>query len=67
MINLIREKMNLKYIIGQNGIIWIDGSERDVNLMADMINMIERESHTTGLTDRVREMLEKGTESDSNG
>ncbi len=59
--------MNLKYIIGQNGIIWIDGSERDVNLMADMINMIERESHTTGLTDRVREMLEKGTESDSNG
>ncbi|MFQ6050591.1 MAG: exosome complex RNA-binding protein Rrp4 [Candidatus Hydrothermarchaeota archaeon] len=67
MINLIREKMNLRYIIGQNGIIWVDGPDRDIELMANMINMIEKESHTTGLTDRVRAMLEESMESDSNG
>lgn len=45
---------------GQNGRVMIWGDDpRMVNAVVEALLMIEREAHTSGLTDRVRLMLEK--------
>ena len=60
MVKILQENTGCRLTVGQNGriIIWGDDS-RKVNLAVEAILMIEREAHTTGLTDRVRLMLEK--------
>ena len=60
MLKVIEEKTGCTLAVGQNGriIIWGDEPQR-VNLAVEAILMIEREAHTSGLTDRVRLMLEK--------
>lgn len=58
MVNMIKDKAGTKIHIGQNGLIWIDGG--DENLVINSIGLIDRESHTNGLTDKVAKFLEKG-------
>jgi exosome complex component RRP4 len=58
MIELIKEKTKCQIIVGQNGIIWIKGEKE--GLAAKAILTIERESHITGLTDKISELLDKG-------
>lgn len=46
--------------VGQNGRIWIKcKSHMDEVFLSELIKKIERESHVAGLTDRVREAIEK--------
>ncbi|MFP4005452.1 MAG: exosome complex RNA-binding protein Rrp4 [Candidatus Hadarchaeia archaeon] len=60
MISVIQDYGNCKLSIGQNGriIIWADSKPR-INKVVEAILMIEREAHTSGLTDRVKKLLEK--------
>ncbi|MBI2670391.1 RNA-binding protein [Candidatus Woesearchaeota archaeon] len=61
MVNLIKEKTNCKIIVGQNGKIWISGLNPETELLAtNSIYKIEQESHLDGLTDRIKEFLDKG-------
>ncbi len=47
-------------IVGQNGRIFVKcGDVRDEAFLASVIRRIERESHTTGLTDRIKETILK--------
>jgi exosome complex component RRP4 len=47
-------------IVGQNGCIWFKGNNfEDEFLVLQAIEKIDREAHTTGLTDRVKEFLEE--------
>ncbi len=57
MINMIKEKTRCGIVVGQNGRIWIKGGQD--NLVVEAIRKIEREAYTTGLTDRIGEMLDK--------
>lgn len=57
MIELIKGKTKCQIIVGQNGIVWIKG-ENEL-LATKAIEMIENESHTVGLTDRISKSLEK--------
>ncbi len=58
MIKLIKEMTNTAIIVGQNGWIWIKGSRRKDELKAiRAIYTIEKESHTSGLTDKIKRML----------
>ena len=60
MITMIKEKTNCKIIVGQNGIIWLNGEDfksEDVAIRA--IKMIDRYSHTEGLTDKVNKFLDE--------
>ena len=60
MISMIKEMTDCKISVGQNGIIWLVGEDPKKELTAvDAINLIERESHISGLTDKVKELLEK--------
>ncbi len=60
MINMIKRLTRCQIIIGQNGRIWVNGRKIEEELKAiSAFKKIEMEAHTTGLTDRIREMLEQ--------
>ncbi len=60
MLSLLRDKTNCRVVVGQNGIIWIDGPDDLSQLIIGAIKKIEAESHTKGLTDRISEYLVEG-------
>jgi len=59
MISLIKNTANCRLFVGQNGRIWIDGEEEAIELAIRAIEMIERESHSFGLTEKVNTFLEE--------
>ena len=60
MISMIKKETGCQITIGQNGVILISGkTPEDERLAVMAIRKIEQESHTSGLTDRVTEMIRK--------
>jgi exosome complex component RRP4 len=60
MISMIKQETGCHIIIGHNGIILITGkSLEDEQLAMIAIRKIEDESHTSGLTDRITQMIKK--------
>ncbi|MFA5862887.1 MAG: exosome complex RNA-binding protein Rrp4 [Candidatus Thermoplasmatota archaeon] len=59
MIQLIKDATNVRIFVGQNGVIWMDGENDDVQLALEAFRKIEAEAHTTGLTDRMKAWLEE--------
>ncbi|MEM3769676.1 MAG: exosome complex RNA-binding protein Rrp4 [Candidatus Bathyarchaeia archaeon] len=63
MISMIKQETGCHIILGHNGIILIIGkSLEDEELAMMAIRKIEEESHTTGLTDRISQMIKKEKE-----
>lgn len=58
MVSLIKNATGCKIIVGQNGVIWIDGEPKNEVIAVEAIRKIEQESHISGLTDRITEYLE---------
>ncbi|MGC9780558.1 MAG: RNA-binding protein [Candidatus Heimdallarchaeota archaeon] len=59
MISTIKQYTNSRMIVGQNGRVWFKGNTfEEEYLVLQAIEKIDREAHTTGLTDRVKEFLE---------
>lgn len=68
MINMIKDYTGCHIVLGQNGVILINGKTPENEQVAMMaIRKIDEESHISGLTDRVTEMLKKtkGSENDA--
>jgi exosome complex component RRP4 len=62
MVSMIKQATDCNIIVGQNGIIWLQGKEPEMEFLAiDAIKKIETESHLSGLTDKMKEFLEKAT------
>jgi len=59
MLALLRDKSGCRVVVGQNGIIWIDGPEKNMEVVVEAILKIEHESHTKGLTDRISDFLDE--------
>jgi exosome complex component RRP4 len=60
MINLIKTETNSRLIIGQNGRVWISAKEpRIYRIIERIIRKIEREAHTSGLTDRIKNQIQE--------
>jgi len=60
MISIIKKETNCQIILGLNGVILITGkSLEDEELAIMAIRKIEEESHTSGLTDRITQMLKE--------
>ncbi|MGC8565066.1 MAG: exosome complex RNA-binding protein Rrp4 [Thermoplasmata archaeon] len=59
MIKILKEMTNSKIYVGQNGIIWVEGTTESILQIVGAIRLIEREAHIIGLTDRVKEYLSK--------
>jgi len=60
MISMIKQETGCQIILGLNGVILITGkTPEDEELAMRAIHKIEEESHTSGLTDRITQMLKK--------
>lgn len=57
MINMIKDKTKCKIVVGQNGLVWVKGEKEMEQITKNIINLIEAEAHTAGLTNRIRDKL----------
>jgi exosome complex component RRP4 len=62
MINQIKELTKTDIVVGLNGIIWLRGG--NIELAEEAIFKVEREAHTSGLTESIRQYLETKTKSE---
>jgi len=58
MVSLLRQHTGCWIFVGQNGRVWIRGESENISRLVEAIRKIEREAHTTGLTDRISKFLE---------
>lgn len=56
MVEMIKTLTGTQIVVGQNGIVWVKGDNEDVAV--ETILLIEQLSHISGLTDKIKEMLE---------
>jgi exosome complex component RRP4 len=61
MISLLKKYTKCRIFVGQNGRIWIDGDEDGINKVISTIEMIEDESLSYGLTNKIEDLLKKDT------
>jgi exosome complex component RRP4 len=60
MISMIKQETGCQIILGLNGVILVTGkAPEDEELAIEAIRKIEQESHTSGLTDRVTQLLKE--------
>ncbi len=59
MITMIKELTNTEIIVGQNGWVWINGDAMDILKAKKAIELIDKKGHVKGLTDAIKNMLEK--------
>lgn len=61
MVTMLKHATDCQIIVGQNGVVWISGEPDREVLAVRAIRMIDERAHVPGLTDRVKEFLEKET------
>ena len=59
MVNMIKDATHTRIMVGQNGLIWVDGAPENTIIAIKAIGIVESEAHTIGLTDRVAKFLEE--------
>jgi exosome complex component RRP4 len=60
MISVIKQETGCQIILGHNGVILVTGkTPEDEELAMAAIEKIEKESHVSGLTDRITQMLKE--------
>lgn len=59
MIKLIKNELEVQIVVGQNGLIWLNGDRKKVTIAEEVIYLIEEEAHTEGLTDRVADFIRR--------
>jgi exosome complex component RRP4 len=60
MISMIKQETNCQIILGLNGVILVTGKTPEEEALAiTAIKKIEEESHTSGLTDRITQLLKE--------
>ena len=58
MINMIKEETKCDIVVGQNGIVWVDGDEKNRSAAVSAIKFIDENYVDADLTERVRRLLE---------
>lgn len=58
MIRQLGTETQTQVIVGMNGLIWLRGGK--IDLCTEAIIMIQQEAHTSGLTNRVKNLLDMG-------
>ncbi len=59
MIKMFKTELGVQIVVGKNGLIWVSGDRRKVNIVEESIYIIESEAHTDGLTDRITEFVKR--------
>lgn len=58
MVSMLKKETDCDIFVGQNGRIWINGKDENMDNLVEAINTIIRESHTSGLTDKINQFLQ---------
>lgn len=58
MISMLKNMTDCRITVGQNGLIWIDGDDKNADVAVEAIKLIEEKAQTGNLTDRVKEFIE---------
>lgn len=58
MINLLKEYIECWMLVGQNGRVWLNGEPKEILMARKAIEAICDQAHMSGLTERIRAMLE---------
>jgi len=61
MIGLVKDATNCRIIVGQNGFIWVSGDIEGEITAIEAIKEIETFAHVNGLTEKIKQFLEKKT------
>ena len=59
MVSMIKDATGCNISVGQNGLVWIQGTPEKELLAIQTMRKIESESHLSGLTDKIKEYLDK--------
>ena len=59
MVTLVKDATGCKIMVGQNGVIWVQGTPKTELVAISAIRKIEEEAHVSGLTERMKAFLEK--------
>ena len=59
MISMIKDETGCRVLVGQNGRVWIDGPPERMDLVVRIIEKIEEDAHTSGLTENIKNMIMK--------
>ncbi|MBI2580971.1 RNA-binding protein [Candidatus Woesearchaeota archaeon] len=59
MVSMIKDATGCKIIVGQNGVVWLQGEPEQELLAVTTLRKIESESHISGLTDRIKAFLDE--------
>jgi exosome complex component RRP4 len=57
MVSMLKKETNCEIFVGQNGRIWINGKDSEMDLLNEAIELIMKHSHTSGLTERISHFL----------
>jgi len=57
MVEMIKKLTDTQIVVGQNGIVWVKGTNEDI--AAEAILLIEKKSHISGLTDYISNMIQQ--------
>ena len=57
MVELIKNSTGTQIVVGQNGLVWVKGENED--LATEAILLIDEKAHIKGLTDFIKDFLEK--------
>ncbi|MBN1923365.1 MAG: RNA-binding protein [Nanoarchaeota archaeon] len=60
MVDMIEKKTKTTIYVGDNGYVWIKGNADDVKKVKEVISIINNESHISGLTKKIEDLLNKG-------
>jgi exosome complex component RRP4 len=61
MVSMIKNATGCRIVVGQNGLVWLQGDASNEFIAMETIKKIEQESHISGLTNRIKEFLEAQT------
>ena len=59
LVALLKKYTRCRIFVGQNGRIWIEGDESGIAKVLQIIRIIENESLSFGLTNRIEDLLKK--------
>ncbi len=67
MISMIKKETKSSIIVAQNGRIWIKTDIDTTKFIEKLIRIIEKEAHTSGLTDRIKGIIDSELKSEEKG
>jgi exosome complex component RRP4 len=59
MVTMVKQATGCKIIVGQNGIIWLQGEPKQEIIAVETLKKIENESHRNGLTEEIKKFLDQ--------